>query len=121
MSPATPHRSPDTGFTRRRIGALVGIGVVSATFTGLLNDTRRVVDGVLEWPDTAFYGLPNPIPDAPPGTIYRQEELGSAPTGTRAWRVLYHSRDREDINILVSSLVLVPDGPAPEGARTIVS
>jgi acetyl esterase/lipase len=121
MSSDSRYRLPGTTFTRRRIGALVGIGVVGAVFTGLLNDTRRVVDGVLEWPDTAFYGLPDPIPDSAPGTIYRQEELGSAPTGTRAWRVLYHSRDRSDTNILVSGLVVVPDGPAPEAGRPIVS
>jgi hypothetical protein len=61
-----------------------------------------------------------PLPHAAPGTIIRKQAL-SAPTGSHAWRVLYHSRSVSGRDIAVSGVVVVPDGPAPPGGRTVVT
>ncbi|MCK2027381.1 lipase family protein [Microbacterium sp. SSW1-47] len=71
--------------------------------------------------DPAFVTAPTPLPSGAPGSLIRSEEIDSAPVGTRAWRVLYHSRDLAGSDIAVSGLVVVPEGPAPENGRTVVS
>lgn len=69
----------------------------------------------------AFYDPPNPLPEAPPGTLIRQEEF-EGPTGTRAWRVLYHSRAIDGRDVAVSGVVLAPRGKeVPPGGRPIVT
>ena len=62
---------------------------------GCSQDTdRRLVDGYFEEiTEQPFYTLPSPLPAGAPGGIVRTEELASAPAGTLAWRVLYHSTD----------------------------
>lgn len=83
---------------------------------------RRVVEGAQEQAtDTPFYIPPSALPSAAAGTIIRSEPIASAPEGSVAWRVLYHSRDLAGEDIAVSAVVVAPEGPAPEGGRTIVS
>ena len=83
---------------------------------------RRAVDGLVDsWTAGPFYQLPDPIPAGAPGTVVRSERLGSAPNGATAWRVLYHSRDVNNADLLPSGVVVVPNGPAPAGGRTVVS
>jgi pimeloyl-ACP methyl ester carboxylesterase len=67
-----------------------------------------------------FYQPPQPLPHAAPGTIITKQAM-SAPTGSHAWRVLYHSRSVSGRDIAVSGVVVVPDGPAPSGGRTVVT
>lgn len=61
--------------------------------------------------DTAFapgnLEYPDPLPDAPPGTIIDVEPLGEFGE-VSAYRILYHSINRKDENIAVSGYVLVP-------------
>lgn len=71
--------------------------------------------------DPTFYALPTPLPGGDPGEIIRIEEIESAPVGTKAWRVIYHSRALDGGDDAVSGVVIVPDGPAPEGGRTVIS
>ncbi len=71
--------------------------------------------------DPAFYAIPSPLPTGAPGTLIRIEPIASAPIGTHAWRVIYHSRDLAGSDIPVSGLVIVPDTPAPDRGRTVVS
>ena len=62
--------------------------------------------------DTAFapgnLEYPDPLPDAPPGTIIDVEPLGDFGGSVSAYRILYHSRSRQDENIAVSGYVLAP-------------
>jgi pimeloyl-ACP methyl ester carboxylesterase len=51
----------------------------------------------------------------------RSESIASAPAGTHAWRILYHSTDASGADILVSGTVVSPSGPAPAGGRPILS
>jgi alpha-beta hydrolase superfamily lysophospholipase len=83
---------------------------------------RRVIVGELEQAgDSTFYALPDPLPAGEPGEVIRQEPILSAPLGSTAWRVVYHSRDARGRDIPVSGVVLVPDWPAPARGRTVVS
>lgn len=109
--------------TRSRRWVLVVIAVVLVVIVLIAAETiRRVVEGSAEQKaDAPFYVLPTPLPTAPPGTILRSEPIASAPTGSRAWRVLYHSRDLAGDDTVVSGVVIVPEGRIPEGGRMIVS
>jgi alpha-beta hydrolase superfamily lysophospholipase len=87
-----------------------------------LTTVRRVTDGagnVLT--NGAFYSLPKHVPSAAPGTIFREQKLFGAPDGAVAWRVIYHSRDLDGRDILVSGIVVSPTTAPPAGGRTIVA
>lgn len=117
--PAAHARRP-----RRRRRALIVIGAVLAVALVLVavEVARRTIaeqDEVRT--DPAFYAVPTPLPAGEPGEIIRIESIESAPAGTSAWRVIYHSRDLEGADIPVSGVVIVPDTPAPDRGRAIVS
>lgn len=83
---------------------------------------RRYVVGEAELAtDRAFYRLPAEVPPGDPGELVRIEEIASAPLGTRAWRVIYHSNDLNGDDVPVSGVVIVPETPAPARGRTIVA
>lgn len=109
--------------TRFRRPTLIVVAAVTIVLALLAADAvRRVVEGAAEQAtDAPFYVPPASLPSAPPGTIIRSEPIQSAPEGTNAWRVLYHSRDLAGDDIAVSGVVVAPEGPAPEGGRTVVS
>ena len=71
--------------------------------------------------DPTFYTLPSPVPSGDPGAIIRSEPIASAPAGSSAWRVIYHSQNLAGEDIPVSGVVIVPDGPAPAGGRTVIA
>jgi len=71
--------------------------------------------------ETSFYRNPTPMPSGQPGEILRSQPIESAPDGVDAYRVVYHSTDLNGQDILVSGVVAVPEGPAPEGGRTVVA
>ncbi|WP_291036670.1 lipase family protein [Herbiconiux sp.] len=71
--------------------------------------------------DAAFYELPGDLPAGEPGEIIRSAKIEGAPLGSTAWRVIYHSRDLAGADVPVSGVIVVPDGPAPEGGRSIVA
>lgn len=102
--------------------ALVAIVCVAVLAIAGCSDGSRLVEGVVgEQHEAPFYAVPDPLPAGEPGTIVRSEPLPQGPAGAVAWRVLYHSRDRGDADILVSGVVVAPTSPAPPGGRTIVS
>jgi pimeloyl-ACP methyl ester carboxylesterase len=68
----------------------------------------------------AFYTWTDPIPNDPPGTVLRTQEI-DAPRGTRAWRVLSTTRSAEGKPALVSGLVYAPTRRAPSGGRPVLS
>ncbi len=63
----------------------------------------------------AFYGPPDPVPVADPGSIVRSEVVEAPDVNGTVLRVLYVSRSLRDEPIVVSGLVAVPEDPAPEG------
>ncbi|MCC4908922.1 alpha/beta fold hydrolase [Microbacterium sp. cx-59] len=109
---------------RSRHPVTLALGAAAAILVVLIaaDAIRRVTEGEAEKAtDAAFYAPPSPMPTAAPGTVIRSEPIASAPAGTTAWRLLYHSQDLAGADIPVSGVLIVPDGAAPPGGRTIVS
>lgn len=105
-----------------RVAAFAVAAVLMLGLLGGYSYSRRIVEGVAEEASEGpFYALPTPLPAGAPGELVRKEPLASAPNGVNAWRVLYHSKDLYGNGILVSGVVAAPEGPAPEGGRTVVS
>ena len=85
-------------------------------------DVRRISGGAANiLTNSAFYSVPRHVPAAKPGTIFRQQKLLGAPNGAVAWRVIYHSRDLNGRDILVSGTVISPTSTPPTSGRTIVA
>src|SRR3984893_9468998 len=70
---------------------------------------------------TAFYRAPPSAIPGPPGTLVRQEGIDGAPLDATTYRVLYRSTGLDDKPILVSGVVIVPQGDPPPGGRPIVA
>lgn len=106
----------------RRILLIVGIVLIVVLALAAAEFARRYVEGQADLKtDPAFYTLPSPVPYGDPGAIIRSEPIASAPTGSSAWRVIYHSQNLAGEDIPVSGVVIVPDGPAPAGGRTVIA
>lgn len=109
--------------TPSRRWVLIVVAAVLVVIALIAAETvRRVIEGSAEQKtDVPFYGRPTPLPTAAPGAIIRSEPIASAPTGSTAWRVLYHSRDLAGDDIAVSGVVIAPDSPVPDDGRTVIS
>jgi acetyl esterase/lipase len=70
---------------------------------------------------TAFYRALGSKIDGPAGSLVRQELIDGAPLGATAYRVLYRSTGLDDKPILVSGVVIVPQGDPSPGGRPIVA
>lgn len=77
--------------------------------------------------DPAFYDVttldPAEVGAAAPGDVLRSEavELTGPLAGASGWRILYRSTDAEGAPAVVSGMVLVPEGPAPDDGRPVVA
>lgn len=69
---------------------------------------------------TPFYAAPGEV-EGVPGTLVRSEPIEGAPEGASAYRVLYRSRGLQDEPILVSGIVVVPQGSAPQDGRPVIA
>ncbi len=69
----------------------------------------------------SFYDPPTPLPSGPPGTIVRSQPIPHAPDGSKAYKILYKSRNIHDGDVVVSAVVIVPDAPAPPEGRHVVA
>jgi dienelactone hydrolase len=67
-----------------------------------------------------FYQPPANMAKKAPGTIIRSAPI-TAPSGAKAWKVLYHSRSVDGRDIAVSGVVVVPSGTAPKDGRPVVT
>jgi acetyl esterase/lipase len=102
--------------------ALLAVAVVLMAGWRLIDFAFRVGQGALAESSVAtFYASPAPSAGAAPGTVVRSETVVGAPPGSHARWVVYHSTDVTGVDIVVSGLVIVPDGPTPAGGRTVVS
>jgi pimeloyl-ACP methyl ester carboxylesterase len=118
-APAAHARRPRT--TRRALLVIGAVLVVALALITVEVVRRTAAEEAELVTDPSFYALPTPPPSGDPGDIIRTEPIESAPVGTSAWRVLYHSRDLAGRDVPVSGVVIVPDEPAPDGGRTVVS
>ncbi len=67
-----------------------------------------------------FYTPPANMPKKAPGTLIRSTPI-TAPSGAKAWKVLYHSRSVDGRDIAVSGVVVVPTSATPKGGRPVVT
>ncbi len=70
---------------------------------------------------TPFYQAPPSALIGAPGTLIRQEPMAGAPLGAAAYRILYRSTGLDNKPVLVSGVVIVPQGDPPAGGRPIVA
>jgi acetyl esterase/lipase len=71
--------------------------------------------------DPAFYQASPDAAAGAPGSLVRVEPMHGAPLGASAYRVLYRSTDSSNRPIIVSGVVVIPAGAAPEEGRPIVA
>lgn len=74
-------------------------------------------------PRTVFYDAPKSLSATKPGALLRQEAFDgyTIPQGARAVRILYHSRDSEDQDVVTSAVILIPGGVAPAGGWPVIA
>jgi len=76
-------------------------------------------------PATDFYSSPTELATAKPGDLLRKEIFSdyALPAGTVATRILYHSLDAQNRDVVTSAVVLVPGGvrPVPSRAMYVLS
>jgi pimeloyl-ACP methyl ester carboxylesterase len=72
----------------------------------------------LRGPGTFYDWDPTEL-DGAAGSLVRAERVLGAPEGTVGWRILFRSRDVHDDPVIVSGVVLAPDGDATD--RPVVS
>lgn len=100
--------------------ALLVVAMIAGVFA--VDAVRRHVEGEADLrTDPAFYTVPDSLPAGDPGEIIRVEAIASAPLGSTAWRIIYHSRDLSGTDIPVSAVVIIPDTPAPAQGRTVIA
>jgi alpha-beta hydrolase superfamily lysophospholipase len=68
-----------------------------------------------------FYGPPDPVPDGRPGDLLAYERVYVDGTDGSQWRVMYLSEALDGEPVVVTGLVFVPPGPAPDGGRPVVT
>jgi Dipeptidyl aminopeptidases/acylaminoacyl-peptidases len=68
----------------------------------------------------AFYAGPTTKAKGTPGTLIWSQAI-AAPAGAHAWRILYKSRSVAGKDIVVSGVLVAPDGSAPAGGRPVVT
>jgi acetyl esterase/lipase len=75
-----------------------------------------------ERPPDAFYAVPDPLPPGPPGALIRATPIAglSGLPESRAWAILYHSRDFDGRDVAVSGVVVAPPGAAPPQGRPVL-
>ncbi len=93
-----------------------GSGAVLDTLDGLVGGTGADALEVSNLP----YRVPATTGDSEPGRLLSATSV-TAPTGLKAWRVLYDSTIRDGQPTIVSGLVFAPDRPAPQGGWPVVS
>jgi pimeloyl-ACP methyl ester carboxylesterase len=94
---------------------------MSVTFRFILGLACALFGADAATAQTAFYRAPSFVVAGPPGSLIRKQVIDGAPLGATAYRVLYRSTGLDDQPILVSGVVIVPQGDPPPGGRPIVA
>ena len=95
----------------------VAVCAILATF--LLLGACSTQSGSRNVPD--FYRSPTPIPAGAPGSIVRVEPMTPPSSESMAWRIMYTSRAASGAPIVVTGMVIAPEGPAPATGRPVVA
>lgn len=97
------------------LGALVfwGAGASASAATAASPAPRNGPTG------NAFY-MPRRVAPGRPGDVIWTSPIIS-PAGSRAWKVLYHSRGVDGRDVVVSGIVITPTATAPRGGWPVVT
>jgi hypothetical protein len=77
---------------------------------------------VYEGEQAGFYEVPDPLPEAPHGTLIRYEVMDDyAFEGATTYRIMYLSESLAGEPIAVTGMATVPTAPAPEAGRPMVT
>lgn len=106
----------------KRAAAFVLTGALALVAIIVGAEVLRVSGDTIEQGElAAFYELPGGDAPSEPGTLVRSEQLLGTPLGSQAWRIMYSSTDLNGSPVLVTGVVVVPDGEAPAGGRTVLA
>jgi pimeloyl-ACP methyl ester carboxylesterase len=105
--------------------AVLAVAAFAGSRTGV-PDARQPTTAAPTLPpevDTEFYSSVTPEETAqdPPGTLLDVSDALRIPEGADGWRILYRSTDSTGQPIVVSGLVMRPEGEAPPGGFPLVS
>lgn len=95
-------------------------GVTGTATGGSDGSTTLPAEAEIAPAGRAFYAGPSPLPRQKAGTLIWSAPI-DAPAGARAWKVLYHSRSLQNRDIVVSGVVVVPDGTKPAAGRPVLT
>jgi pimeloyl-ACP methyl ester carboxylesterase len=99
----------------------IGLAACSSGSSGSSTTTRTpvTIKGSADLSD--FYGVPDPLPAATPGTIIKSEPVTVAGLNGTMSRVMYHSTTINGDDIAVTGLIAIPNRAAPAGGWPVVS
>jgi len=108
----------EQGWVRAGVALLGALGVlVSGTNAAAAPPASRVPP--TGPPGNAFYA-PRRVAPGRPGDVVWSSPIIS-PAGSRAWKVLYHSRGVDGRDVLVSGIVITPTAKPPLGGWPVVT
>jgi len=71
--------------------------------------------------DDQLYAIPDPIPDAPPGTLLRYQPVERSGRPGRYYRIMYTSTTVGGDPTVVTGIAVVPPGRAPDGGWRVLT
>lgn len=94
----------------------------SAEGEGATTEAEPAAEAVEVSTEEELYAVPEPIPAGEHGDLVRYQVVDDgAVEGATTYRVMYLSESLEGEPIVVTGTVVVPDGPAPEGGRPVLT
>lgn len=110
-----------TTFPRTWVVIGLGLALLAAACGSSASDEPPTAAPPVPSPPGDLYDVPDPLEPASPGTLIWAEAVDDLVLDPPAsvWRILYHSRSRDDRDIAVSGFALVPTDPIPDGGRPI--
>lgn len=106
---------------RRLAPALVVVALLAAVGCTVDDEWRATGFEIDRSASGEFYEVPADLGPGRPGDLIRSERLVGAPTGSTAWRVLYRSTDARGDDVVVSGVVVAPNGSGPGSERPVLS
>jgi alpha-beta hydrolase superfamily lysophospholipase len=69
----------------------------------------------------AFYNIPDPLPSITPGTIIKTTKINTDVDNADVYKIMYVSRDQNNLPTAVTGTVFVPQATAPTTGRNLVA
>ena len=69
----------------------------------------------------AFYDIPDPLPSIVPGTIIKTSKINTDVDNADVYKVMYVSRDQNNLPTAVTGTVFVPQATPPAAGRNLVA